>query len=218
MINDIANQRKKAVRNALNSNALLEQGKVPPQAIDVEQAVLGALMLDPDAINTAIDILHPEYFYKPEHRVIFSAISSLFNASQAVDIMTVANKLKETGELEIAGGAYYVASLTNRVASAAHIEEHTKIVQQKYVQRELIKIGSEITKQAFEETTDPLELLDSAESRLLTIGEENFRSDYTDISLLVRQAIAEVEEVSKKKDGMSGQPSGFPDLDRITSG
>lgn len=218
MINDIANQRKKAIRSSLNNSGLLEQGKVPPQAVDVEQAVLGALMLDSDAINAAIDILRPEYFYKVEHQKIFMAISSLFTSSQAVDIMTVVNRLKETGDLELAGGAYYVASLTNRVASAAHIEEHTKIVQQKYVQRELIKIGSEITKSAFEETSDPMELLDDAESKLLTIGENSFRSDYTDINLLIRQAIAEVEEVSKKKDGLSGKPSGFPDLDRITSG
>ena len=219
MINDIANQRKRAVRNALNNNSvLLEQGKLPPQAVEVEQAVLGALMLDSSAVNEAIDVLRPEYFYKPEHKVIFNAISALFTASQAIDIMTVANKLKETGELDVAGGAYYVASLTNRVASAAHIEEHTKIVQQKYVQRELIKIGSDITKNAFEESSDPMELLDDAESKLLTIGENSFRSDYTDIKMLVRQAIDEVEEVSKKKDGLSGVPSGFSDLDRITSG
>lgn len=218
MINDIANQRKKAVRTALNTNVFVEQGKMPPQAVEVEQAVLGALMLDSDAINAAIDVLHEEYFYKPEHRVIFGAIAALFTAAQAVDIMTVTNKLKEKGELEVAGGAYYVASLTNRVASAAHIEEHTKIVQQKYVQRELIKTGAEIVKKAYDEATDPLELLDHAESDLLTLGEKNFRSDYTDISALIRQAIAEVEEVSKKQDGMSGQPSGFPDLDRITSG
>lgn len=219
MLNEIANERKRAVRNALNNNVLLEQGKLPPQAVDVEQAVLGALMIDPDAVNTAIDILRPEYFYKPEHRVIYNAISSLFNASQAIDIMTVANKLKETGELDVAGGAYYVSSLTNRVASAAHIEEHTKIVQQKYVQRELIRIGSEITKNAYEETSDPMELLDDAESKLLTIGENSFRSDYTDISLLIRQAISEIEEVSNKEGvSMSGIPSGFGDLDRITSG
>lgn len=218
MINNLADQKKKAMRRALADNALLEQGKMPPQAIEVEQAVLGALMIDPEAVNAAIDVLRPEYFYKPEHRVIYNAVFTLFNASKPIDIMTVANRLKETAELEIAGGAYYVASLTNKVASSAHIEEHVKIVQQKYVQRELIRIGTEITRNAFEESSDPMEVLDEAESKLLTIGENSFRSDYTDINLLIKEAIAEVESVSKQTDKISGVPSGFPDLDRITSG
>ncbi len=218
MRNDIANQKKKTVRAALADTAYLEQGKLPPQAVDVEQAVLGAMMIDPAAVTDAIDVLRPEYFYKPEHKVIYAAISALFEKSQAVDIMTVANELKKNGELEVAGGAYYVASLTNKVASGAHIEEHAKIVQQKFIQRELIRIGTEMTKAAYEDSSDPLELLDEAESKLLTIGENNFRSDYTDMHLLVKEAIAEVEAVSRQSDKLSGVPSGFPELDRITSG
>ena len=172
-------------------NVFLEQGKLPPQAVEVEQAVLGAMMIDAAAVTDAIDVLRPEYFYKPEHKVIYGAIASLFEKSQAIDIMTVANELKKNGELEVAGGAYYVASLTNKVASAAHIEEHAKIVQQKYIQRELIRVGTEMTKAAYEDASDPLELLDDAESKLLTVGENNFRSDYTDMHLLVKEAIAD---------------------------
>ena len=218
MRNDIANQKKKTVRAALADNVFLDQGKLPPQAVEVEQAVLGAMMIDASAVTEAIDVLRPEYFYKPEHKVIYGAIASLFEKSQAIDIMTVANELKKNGELEVAGGAYYVATLTNKVASAAHIEEHAKIVQQKYIQRELIRVGSEMTKAAYEDSSDPLELLDEAESKLLTIGENNFRSDYTDMHLLVKEAISEVEAVSKQTDKLSGVPSGFPELDRLTSG
>ena len=219
MMNDITNQKKRAAfRNALSDNSILEQGKLPPQALDVEQAVLGALMIDPEAVTNSIDILRPEYFYDPKHKVIYAAINNLFNRSEAIDILTVTNELKATGQLEVAGGAYYVANLTNKVASSAHIEEHTKIVQQKYIQRELIRIGSDITKNAYEDTSDPLELLDEAESKLLTIGENNFRSDYTDMKLLVDEAIKEVESISKVEGGMSGLPSGFPELDGMTSG
>lgn len=218
-MNDITNQKKRAAfRNALSDNSILEQGKLPPQALDVEQAVLGALMIDPEAVTNSIDVLRPEYFYDPKHKVIYAAINNLFNRSEAIDILTVTNDLKASGQLEVAGGAYYVASLTNKVASSAHIEEHTKIVQQKYIQRELIHIGSDITKNAYEDTSDPLDLLDEAESKLLTIGENNFRSDYTDMKLLVNEAIKEVEAISKVEGGMSGLPSGFPDLDAMTSG
>lgn len=218
MMNDIANQKKKAIRNSLAEPSGLDQGKLPPQALDLEQAVLGALMIDPMAVNHVIDALRPEYFYKQEHQLIYGAISRLFNASQPVDIMTVANDLKQHGELELAGGAYYVATLTNKVASAAHIEAHAKIVQQKYVQRELIRIGSDITRTAFDDTADPLQLLDDAESKLLAVGENSFRSDYTDINLLIKEYINEVEDVSKRSDQVSGVPSGFAALDRITSG
>ncbi|MDE7337803.1 MAG: replicative DNA helicase, partial [Bacteroidales bacterium] len=219
MMNDITNQKKRAAfRNALSDNSILEQGKLPPQALDVEQAVLGALMIDPEAVTNSIDVLRPEYFYDPKHKAIYAAINNLFNRSEAIDILTVTNDLKASGQLEVAGGAYYVANLTNKVASSAHIEEHTKIVQQKYIQRELIRIGSDITKNAYEDTSDPLDLLDEAESKLLTIGENNFRSDYTDMKLLVNEAIKEVESISKVEGGMSGLSSGFPDLDSMTSG
>lgn len=218
MLNNVADQKKKAVRSALNEQMGLDQGKLPPQALDLEQAVLGALMIDPLAVNHVIDTLQPDYFYKQEHKLIYTAISRLFNASQPVDIMMVANDLKQHGELELAGGAYYVASLTNKVASGAHIEAHAKIVHQKYVQRELIKVGADITRKAYEDSTDPMELLDEAENKLLSVGETSFRSDYTDMNLLIRDYIKEVEEVSERSDQVSGVPSGFAALDRITSG
>lgn len=210
--------RKLAARSMMASSMLPEEGKIPPQAIEVEQAVLGALMLDANALTDTIDTLKAKYFYKPEHQKIYKVISNLFAASTPVDILTVTQALKTTGELNIVGGAYYISSLTARVSSAAHAEAHAKIVQQKYIQRELIRIGGVIVKDAYEETTDILNLLDDAEGQLLNISEDNFRTDYIDMNTLVKSAIKEVESVSKLQDKMSGVPSGFIDLDRKTNG
>ena len=200
------------------SGVMLEEGKLPPKAVEVEQAVLGALMLDANVLTEVIDTLKAKYFYKPEHQKIYQVITELFSSSQPVDILTVAQALKAKGELEVVGGAYYISSLTNRVSSGAHAEAHVKIIQQKYIQRELIRIGGGIVKDAYEDTTDVLELLDTAEGQLLNISEDNFRSDYIDMQTLVKQAIQEVEEVAKLEDKMSGVPSGFVELDRMTNG
>lgn len=200
------------------SGVMLEEGKLPPQAVEVEQAVLGALMLDANVLSEIVDTLKAKYFYKPEHQKIYQAITELFSSSQPVDILTVTQALKAKGELELVGGAYYISSLTNRVSSGAHAEAHVKIIQQKYIQRELIRIGGSIVKDAYEDTTDVLELLDTAEGQLLNISEDNFRSDYIDMQTLVKQAIQEVEEVAKLEDKMSGVPSGFVELDRMTNG
>ena len=114
-------------------DAFAVNGKTPPQAIELEEAVLGALMLDQNALTNTIEIIKPEYFYKPEHEIIFKAIVSLFEKTQPVDILTVVETLRSTGKLEAAGGAYYVSQLTSRVASAAHIEYHARILSQKYI-------------------------------------------------------------------------------------
>lgn len=214
-------RRAQAARLTIAQTAagvLLEEGKLPPQAIEVEQAVLGALMLDSNVLSEIIDVLKSKYFYKPEHQKIYQVITELFSGSQPVDILTVTQALKAKGELETVGGAYYISSLTNRVSSGAHAEAHVKIIQQKYIQRELIRVGGSVVKDAYEDTTDVLELLDTAEGQLLNISEDNFRSDYIDMQTLIKQAIQEVEEVAKLEDKMSGVPSGFVELDRMTNG
>lgn len=214
---EMPNRAKQATKNK-SLGPLMALGKVPPQALDLEQAVLGALMLDQNALTNAIDILKEEFFYKPEHQKIFACIYSLFSDSYPVDMLTVTQELKKRAELELVGGAYYVAQLTNRIASAANIEFHARIIAQKYIQRELIRIGNEIVSEASDETADVLELLDKFESDLLTVGEKNFRSDYTDIKELIHQSIKEIEEVSKQEAGLSGVPSGFVELDKVTNG
>lgn len=196
----------------------LDHGKLQPQAVDLEEAVLGALMLEKEAVNTAIDILQPQSFYKESHQKIFAAIQYLFQSSQAVDILTVTNELKKRGELDIVGGAYFVTQLTNRVASAANIEFHARVIAQKYIQRELIRISSEIITDAYDETTDVFSLLDKAESSLFSVAEGNIRKSFESMSDLIRGAMEQIEAAKNKETGVIGVASGFTALDRVTSG
>jgi replicative DNA helicase len=193
-------------------------GKIPPQAVELEEAVLGALMLEKDALTNVIDILKVESFYKESHKVIFQAILDLFSESQPIDLLTVTTQLRKNGALEIAGGAFYVTELTSKVASAANIEYHARIITEQSIKREMIRIASEIQKEAFEDTTDVFELLDKMEQSMFEISEKNIRKNYSDMRSIMRDAIAELEERKNQKDGLTGVPSGFTALDRVTSG
>lgn len=200
------------------SNFMVGSGKIPPQALDFEEAVLGALMLEKNALTAVIDILQPEIFYKQAHQKIFKAIQNLFASTEPIDILTVSNKLKSEGELDEIGGAYYITQLTNRVASSANIEYHARILMQKFVQRELIRVSSETIKDAFEDGTDVFELLDKAEQQMFDISENNFRRESLDMKSLVREAYDEIEAAKNSEGNLRGIPSGFTDLDRITAG
>jgi len=204
--------------NIANSQQLSEHGKIPPQAVDLEEAVLGALMLEKDAVSAVIDILSPKVFYKDAHRRIFTAISSLFGKSDPIDILTVTNELKSTGELEMVGGPYYITMLTSRIASAANVEYHARIILQKHIQRDLIHISSEIIKDAYEDTTDVFSLLDKAEQSLFSVSETNLRRNFEDMPSLVRQAIEDIESAKDSDTHFRGVPAGFTELDRMTSG
>lgn len=193
-------------------------GKIPPQAVELEEAVLGALMLEKDALTNVIDILKVESFYKDSHKSIFQAILDLFTESQPIDLLTVTSQLRKNGALEIAGGAFYVTELTSKVASAANIEYHARIITEQSIKRELIKISGEIQKEAFEDTTDVFELLDKMEQSLFEISEKNIRKNYSDMRSIMREAIIELEARKNQKDGLTGVPSGFTALDRVTSG
>src|SRR6201989_850990 len=193
-------------------------GKLPPQAIDLEEAVLGALMLEKDALSSVIDILKPEVFYHTSHQKIFEAIRVLFEKTSPVDILTVTAQLRQQGELEMIGGAYYITELTNRVASAANIEYHSRIIIQKFIQRELIRISTEVIQSAYEDTSDVLDLLDKAEKNLFEIAQNNLRRDSRKMDDLMHEALKEIEALKDKKDGLTGVASGFTDLDRMTSG
>lgn len=195
-----------------------EHGRIPPQAVELEEAILGALMLEQNALTAVVDILKPELFYKESHQRIYSAIHRLFAKSEPVDILTVTNELKTSGELELIGGAYFITQLTNRVASTANIEYHSRIISQKYIQRELIKISAELIREAFEDTTDVFELLDKAEQNLFSVSENNFRRDYDSMQTLVHEAIRDIETARDHEGNLRGIPSGFTDLDRITAG
>ena len=193
-------------------------GKLPPQAVELEEAVLGALMLERDALSNVIDILHPESFYKEANQEIYQSIVELFNDSQPIDIKTVTHQLRKNGKLEIIGGAYYVAELTTKVNSAANIEYHSRIIAEQSIKRELIRISSEIQRDAYEDTMDVFELLDRTEQSLFDVSESHIRKNYDKMSKLLHQAIEEIKTKRDKKDGLTGVASGFSDLDRITSG
>jgi replicative DNA helicase len=193
-------------------------GKVPPQATELEEAVLGALMLEKDALTNVIDILKVESFYKNAHQAIFQAILDLFTDTQPIDLLTVTTQLRKTGTLEAAGGAFYVTELTSKVASAANIEYHARIITEQAIKREMIRISSEIQRDAYEDTTDVFELLDKMEQSLFQISEKNIRKNYSDMKTIMREAIAEMEIRKHQKDGLTGVPSGFTALDRVTSG
>lgn len=192
-------------------------GKLPPQARDLEEAVLGALMIDKQAIGEVVDILKPDSFYDDRNRLVYQAILDLFERSEPIDILTVTEQLKKNGELETIGGPYYLTGLTNRVASSANSEFHARIVLEKFIQRELIRVSSQIIQDAYEDTTDVFELLDKAEKSMFEITNNNLRRGMQDMNQLVAKALNEISEVRESK-GLLGIPSGFVDLDRLTSG
>lgn len=203
----------------LGITELSEQlGKLPPQAVEIEEVVLGALMLERDALSNVIDILHPESFYKEAHRHIYEAIVHLFNHSEPVDIKTVTHQLRKEGKLELVGGAYFVTQLTAKVNSAANIETHARIIAEQSIKRELIRIATEIQQDAYEDTMDVFKLLDRTEQSLFEVSESHIRKNYDKMSSLLHQAIEEIQIKKEKKDGLTGVPSGFTALDRVTSG
>ncbi len=212
------------VRGSFKSSKLAQReigerlGKLPPQALDLEEAVLGALMLEKDALTIVIDILQPESFYKDQHKEIYAAIQELFKNSEPVDMLTVTNQLRKDGKLEFVGGAYYITELTRGITSAANIEFHARIVSEMSIKRELIRIASEIQKDAFEDTTDVFQLLDKTEQSLFEVSESNIRKNYDNMRSLMGKAIAELEERKNHTDGLTGIPSGLSALDRVTSG
>lgn len=195
----------------------LEKGKIPPQALDLELVVLGALMIDKKGVDEVIDILAPEVFYKEQHQYIFEAIRILFEEGQPVDLLTVSEQLKKMAKLEAAGGDYYLIQLTQKVASSAHIEYHARIILQKHIQRSLIKISNEIIEDAYDETTDVFDLLDTAETKLYEVTQGNVKRSSESAQNLVIQAKKKIEEIANQ-DGLSGIPTGFHKVDALTSG
>lgn len=193
-------------------------GKLPPQALDLEEAVLGALMLEKNALNAVVEFLKPDHFYSDAHKEIYQAIIDLFKASEPVDMRTVVNQLRKNAKLELIGGAYIIAELTAKVSSAANIEYHARVVIEMAIKRELIHIASQIQHDAYEDTTDVFELLDKTEQSVFQISDSNLRKNYDNMRNLMARAIQELQLLKDHKDGLTGVPSGFTSLDRMTSG
>ena len=195
-----------------------QYGKIPPQAVEVEEAVLGALMLEKSTYILIADILRTESFYKETHQKIFKVIQDLVANEKPVDLLMVTQELKNRQELDEVGGPVYITQLTSRVASAAHIEFHARIIAQKYIQRELIRISSEIQVKSYDDSMELDDLIDYAESSLFKVTEGNISKESQPIKPLLREAIERIEANSKKPDGLSGIASGFTKLDKMTSG
>jgi len=194
------------------------KGKTPPQALDLEESVLGALLLEKEALTEVIDLLKPDSFYHDAHQNIYRAICQLFNETQPVDIRTVVHQLRKDGKLEKVGGSAYIAQLTNSVASSAHILTHAHIIVEYAIRRALISISSKVQTDAYNDSIDTFALLDKAEQAFFEVSDSNVRKSYTDINNLLRVALKNLEERKNKKDGLVGIPTGFSGLDRLLFG
>lgn len=215
---ELARQRTKQRRPAHESQVNETLGKLPPQDTELEAAVLGALMLEKDAYSQVSDILTPECFYDASNRLIYEAITALGVSQRPIDMLTVAEQLRSNGTLEQAGGLPRVSELTGRVSSAANIEFHARIVQQKYLARELISFATQIEELAFDESIDVFDLMQEAEGNLFDISKNTLKRDVIQIDPIINEAIAKIQEAANREDGLSGLPTGYHDLDKLTSG
>jgi len=207
----------KVFQNDKSSVVNINDGKLPPQAISLEEAVIGAMLIDEKGVDEVIEILIPEVFYKKSHQLIFESIERLFKNSEPIDLLTVSADLKKSKTLKNVGGEFYLIELSQKVSSSAHIEHHARIIQQKFIQRKLIQISNEVIQKAYDESTDVLDLLDQAESKLYDVTQGHLKKSSVSAEDLVREAKRKIEEIAKLK-GLSGVPSGFDKLDSITSG
>lgn len=192
--------------------------RVPPQNIEAEQAVLGAMLIDKEAIAKATELLSADDFYREAHRVIFSAMLELYNKNEAVDMVTVTEILKRDNKLEDIGGIAYITSLANVVLTAANVKYHAEIVAEKSVLRQLVRVSTEIAAMGYEANDDVGTLLDTAESRILEISNRKKKADFTAINDILMDSVQSIESLLQNKGGLTGLPAGFADLDKLTSG
>ena len=206
-------------RQDVNANTVRDDmGRIAPRDRELEEAVLGALMLEKDAYTTVCDLLKPECFYEPAHQKIYHSIQVLGASQRPIDMLTVAEQLRLDGTLDEVGGAVYITQLTSRVSSAAHIEFHARIVAQKYLARELISFASNIENKAYDESNDVDDLLQEAEGKLFEISQRNVKKDVTAIDPVITEALQAIQNAANRTSGLSGLESGYHDLDKVTSG
>ncbi len=216
----MAGQRKTTTNKTTKNEAPLvsEYGRLQPQALELEEAVVGACLIEKDAFGTVSDILKPKSFYDSKHQLIFGAIQVLAAENKPVDILTVTEQLRKTGDLENAGGPFYIAELSRKLLSSAHIEYHANIIAQKALARELISYTSKIQQLAFDEGQDVAELMQMAEGQLFELSKTNMKKDFTQIDPVINEAYELLRKAAARTDGLSGLSSGFDALDKMTSG
>jgi replicative DNA helicase len=212
------NRDRKNRRKAAPELSNLMFGKIPPQSRELEEAVLGAVMLEKNAFDQVVEILKPECFYVDAHQRIFRAMMNLAQKSMPIDLLTVVEELKFASELDVVGGPFYISKLTNGVVSAANIEAHSRIILQKFIQRELIRISGEIIGDAYEDSTDVFDLLDEAESRLFEITNNHLRKNFDSIDVVIMKTIQRIDDMRNRQEDITGVPSGYDSLDRVTYG
>ena len=217
MATSTKNSKKKTTPTIVKVGAN-EIGKLPPQALELEESVLGALMIEKEAYGMVADLLRPESFYSDKHRYIYEAIRALSNNDNPVDMLSVAQQLKSMGLLEDAGGVVYLSELTRRVASAAHLRYHAQIVAQKATARDLIAVACQIEEKGYDETQDVDELIDEATAKIFDISQRAQKRDVTHIFPVISEAFERMHKASENEGNISGIPSGFTELDKITSG
>jgi replicative DNA helicase len=213
----MAEKRNYSKKNSIQPVPANEYGKLPPQAPELEEAVLGAIMLEKDAYSIVSEILKPDCFYKMAHQKIFEAIMTLALHQEPIDMHTVTEQLRKNGNIDEVGGAYYITLLTAKVSSAAHLEYHARIIVQKYLARELIRVSSEIQSKAFDDKTDVDDLMQEAEGMLFELSQNSQKKDVTQINPVIEEARKRMQ-IASTKQGASGVASGFHALDKITSG
>ena len=211
-------RRGKGQRTTSSAQPVNDYGRIPPQATDLEEAVLGALMIEKDAYSLVSELLRPQSFYEHRHQLLYTAITNLAISQQPIDLLTVKNELEKEGTLDEVGGPFYITQLTSKVASAAHVEFHARIIAQKALARELISYSNSIQGKAFDETQDVDDLMQEAEGKLFEISQQNLKKDYTQINPIVEEAYKQIQFAASRTTGLSGLETGFHDLDKITSG
>lgn len=216
-LTNLNKDRKNRRKPSLDVSTMM-YGKVPPQAKELEEAVLGAIMLEKSAFDNVVEIIKPECFYVDAHQRIFKTFQSLAQKSLPIDILTVVEELKMREELDIVGGPYAVTKLTNSVVSAANIEAHARIILQKFIQRELIRISGEIIGDAYEDSTDVFDLLDESETKMFNITNNYLKKNFDDIGSVLVKTIQRIDDLRNKQEEISGVPTGFPTMDKVTYG
>ena len=194
------------------------QDRVPPQNIEAEQSVLGAMLIEKEAIPKVMELLRDTDFYLEAHRVIFNAMLELYNKNEAVDMITVTEILKRDNKLEDVGGIAYVTSLANAVPTAANVTYHASIIEEKSILRQLVSVSTQIASMGYEANDDVKNIIDSAESKILEISNRKKTADFTPINEIVLDSFKSIEALMGNKNGLTGLPTGFEDLDNLTSG
>ena len=218
MLDQLTNSAQKRRLSSLHNPPPTELGKLPPQNVQAEEAVLGALMLEQQAIGVVYELLTPDSFYRSANQEVYTAIRELFERNDSIDMVTVIGRLRKSGRLEAAGGAHRVAQLTENISSTANLEYHATLVAEKYIKRRLITIGNELQRDAYEETVDVFSQLDNAEQAIFAIAEGSLRKQALRLSKLMSQTMEHIAELKLTSEGFSGIATGFEELDRITSG